>query len=52
MKPFLEDTTVRERLIQEAYERMCHNVDIDHFMYTLGNGYVEQQKKFQERKMV
>ena len=44
VKPFLEDTTVRERLVQEAYERMCRNVDIDHFMYSLGNGYVEQQR--------
>ena len=44
VKPFLEDTTVRERLVQEAYERMGRNVDIDHFMYTLGNGYEERQK--------
>ncbi|MBR6284190.1 MAG: peptidylprolyl isomerase [Muribaculaceae bacterium] len=39
VKPFLEDTTVRDRLIQEAYERMHRNVDIDHFMYPLGRSF-------------
>lgn len=44
VKPFLEDTTVRDRLVMEAYERMSRNVDIDHFMYTLGKDYTERQK--------
>lgn len=40
----LEDTTVRDRLVAEAYERMGRNVDIDHFMYTLGRTASEQKK--------
>ena len=44
VKPFLEDTTVRDRLVMEAYDRMQRNVDIDHFMYTLGTTHAEQAK--------
>ena len=40
----LEDTTVRDRLVNEAYERMGRNVDIDHFMYNLGRTPTEQRK--------
>lgn len=36
IKPFLEDTTVHEKLVREAYEHKLTNVDIDHFMLQLG----------------
>lgn len=32
LKPFLEDTTVTERLLQEAYDRSTKIVDVDHIM--------------------
>lgn len=44
IKPFLEDSTVRERLVQEAYSHKLKNVNIDHFMYALGNDYGENLK--------
>ncbi|MBQ7690534.1 MAG: peptidylprolyl isomerase [Muribaculaceae bacterium] len=44
VKPFLEDTTVRDRLVQEAYERMHTNVDIDHFMYPLGRSFAQNEE--------
>lgn len=39
VRPFLEDTTVKERLVHEAYERMKVNVNIDHLMLSLGRDY-------------
>ena len=44
VKPFLEDTTVRDRLVQEAYERMHRNIDIDHFMYPLGRSFAQDEE--------
>jgi len=44
IKPFLEDSTVRERLVEEAYSHKLKNVNIDHFMYALGNDYGENLK--------
>ncbi len=41
VKPFLEDVSVREKLINEAYERMKYNVDVDHIMLPLGKDKVE-----------
>ncbi|MBQ0115580.1 MAG: peptidylprolyl isomerase [Bacteroidales bacterium] len=48
VKPFLEDTTIRERLVQEAYERFTRNVNIDHIMLPLGHDFIsnKQQKAF------
>ena len=43
VKPFLQDTTVRDRLVNEAYSCMKRNVDVDHFMYPLGANYAEQK---------
>lgn len=34
-KPYLEDNTVKERLAQEAYERMKEEVDVSHIMVYL-----------------
>lgn len=45
IKPFLEDTTVRERLVREAYEHMTKNVDIDHFMYSLGRDFADNKRQ-------
>lgn len=45
VKSFLEDTTVTTRLVNEAYERMKTNVDIDHFMYSLPVDYTDRVKK-------
>ena len=47
VKPFLEDTTVREKLVREAYDRMSKNVDIDHFMYTMGTDDADNIKYMQ-----
>ncbi len=44
IKPFLEDTTVRERLIEEAYSHKLTNVDIDHFMYSFGRDFGQNQR--------
>lgn len=41
--PFLEDTTVKTRLIQEQYDRMTKNVDIDHLMLPLGRDYADNK---------
>ena len=43
IKPFLEDTTVHERLVQEAYSHKLKQVDIDHLMLSLGKDYAENQ---------
>lgn len=45
VKPFLEDTTVKERLIHEAYERYKVNVNIDHLMLSLGHDYADNKKQ-------
>ncbi|MBR1881902.1 MAG: peptidylprolyl isomerase, partial [Muribaculaceae bacterium] len=45
VKPFLEDTTVYNRLVNEAYERMTKNVDIDHFMYNFGRDFSDNKKQ-------
>ena len=45
IKPFLEDTTVHEKLVREAYEHKLKNVDIDHFMLALGKDYASNQKQ-------
>lgn len=47
IKPFLEDTTVREQLVREAYSHKLKNVDIDHFMYSLGRDFSDNQKHMQ-----
>ena len=47
IKPFLEDTTVREQLVREAYSHKLTNVDIDHFMYSLGRDPGETFKHMQ-----
>ncbi|HAP50238.1 MAG TPA: hypothetical protein DCQ56_03345 [Porphyromonadaceae bacterium] len=44
VKPFLEDTTVRERLVREAYDHMLTNVNIDHFMYSMGRDELDNKK--------
>lgn len=43
--PFLEDTTLREKLVREAYERMKVNVDIDHLMVSLGTDFADSKKQ-------
>ncbi len=45
VKPFLEDTTVRDRLVQEGYQRMLTNVDIDHIMLPVGRDQAENDKQ-------
>lgn len=45
VKPFLEDTTVKERLIHEAYERYKVNVNIDHLMLSLGKDFADNKKQ-------
>lgn len=45
VKPFLEDTTVNDRLVKEAYERMKMNVDIDHIMLPLGTDFNDNKKQ-------
>jgi len=44
VRPFTVDTTVKEQLINEAYNHMKTNVDIDHFMYPLGKDNIENQE--------
>ena len=44
VKPFLEDTTARDRLVLEAYDRMHKNVDIDHLMYPLGRNFMQDEE--------
>ena len=41
VKPFLVDTTVTYRLVNEAYERMKYNVDVDHIMLPLGDNKLQ-----------
>lgn len=43
VRPFLEDTTVKERLVREAYDRFTKNVNIDHMMLSLGRDYADQK---------
>ncbi|MBQ0120869.1 MAG: peptidylprolyl isomerase [Bacteroidales bacterium] len=45
VRPFLEDTTVKERLVREAYERFTKNVDVDHLMLSLGKDYADNKKQ-------
>ncbi len=45
VKPFLEDTTVKERLVLEAYDRFKKNVDIDHLMLSLGQDFADNKKQ-------
>jgi len=45
VKPFLEDTTIKERLVQEAYERYKVNVNIDHLMLSLGKDFADNKKQ-------
>ncbi len=47
IKPFLEDTTVKARLVAEAYDHMKRDVDIDHFMWNIGTDYQDNQKQMQ-----
>lgn len=47
IKPFLEDTTVKEELIQEAYQHQLTDVDIDHFMLPIGRSYTDNQRQLQ-----
>jgi peptidyl-prolyl cis-trans isomerase SurA len=44
VKPFLTDGTVQERLVNEAYERMKYNVDVDHIMLPLGKDKAENNE--------
>ncbi len=43
--PYLVDTTVTNRLVQEAYDRATKNVDIDHLMLSLGQNKAENDKQ-------
>lgn len=45
VKNSLEDTTVRDRLIKEAYERSLFNIDIDHLMIDRGQNFDENKKQ-------
>ena len=45
VRPFLEDTTVKERLVREAYDRFSKNVNIDHLMLSLGKDYADNKKQ-------
>ena len=45
IKPFLEDTTVHEKLVREAYQHKLTNVNIDHFMLGLGKDYASNQRQ-------
>lgn len=45
VKPFLEDTTVNDRLVKEAYARMQQNVDVDHLMLPLGKDFEDNKKQ-------
>ena len=47
IKPFLEDTTVREKQVREAYSHKLKNVDIDHFMYSIGRDPGDNLKHMQ-----
>lgn len=47
IKPFLEDTTVREQLVREAYNNRLRNVNIDHFMYALGKDYADNKRQME-----
>lgn len=40
--PYLNDTTVREQLAHEAYDRMLRNVDISHFMLPRGRDEADE----------
>ena len=44
VKPFLVDESVQERLVNEAYERMKYNVDVDHIMMPLGKDKIENDE--------
>lgn len=45
LKPFLEDTTIKERLVLEAYSHFHTNVNIDHMMLSLGTDYSDNKKQ-------
>lgn len=44
--PFLEDTTLKEKLMREQYERMKVNVNIDHLMVSLGADFADTKKQY------
>ena len=43
--PYMVDTTVTARLVQEAYSRAVKNVDIDHIMLPLGKDKADNEKQ-------
>ncbi len=45
VKNFLEDTTVTERLVNEAYQRSLINVNVDHMMLAVGKDYNDNKKQ-------
>ncbi len=45
VKGFLEDTTVTERLVNEAYQRTLYDVDVDHLMLPLGRDFNDNKKQ-------
>lgn len=43
VRPFLEDTTIKAKLVKEQYERMKVNVNIDHLMLPLGKDFADNK---------
>lgn len=47
IKPYLEDTTVTNRLLKEAYQRMLKNVEVTNIFLSLGQDEESQKTKKQ-----
>lgn len=47
LAPFLTDTEMQERLVQEAYQRLKKDVDITHIMLPHGKNKVEDQQQIE-----
>jgi peptidyl-prolyl cis-trans isomerase SurA len=45
VRPFLEDTTVNVKLVNDAYQRSLKNVDVSHIMIPLGKDFADNKKQ-------